>query len=84
MGAGSLVITHRIVNNGFEEIFKEGEHLVVFDDIFREMKEKIDYYLKNREEREKIAKKGFEYVKNNHTYRHRLIKMFEIMGFKLE
>ena len=84
VGAGALVITNRILNNGFEEIFEEGRHLVVFDDIFKEMVEKIDYYLKNREEREKIAKEGFEYVRENHTYRHRLIKMFEIMGYRLE
>jgi len=83
MGAGTLVITHRVVNNGFEELFKENEHLVVFDD-FGEMIEKINYYLKNKEERERIARNGFEYVRNNHTYRERLIKIFKIMGFNLE
>ena len=83
MGAGALVITHRIVNNGFEELFKENEHLVVFDD-FDEMIEKINYYLENKEERERIARNGFEYVKSYHTYRERLIKIFEIIGFKLE
>ncbi len=84
MGWGALVITHRISNNGFEEIFEEGKHLIVFDDIFEEMVEKINYYLTHEEEKERIAKEGFEYVRNNHTYRHRLIKMFEIMGHRLE
>lgn len=84
MSAGTLVITNRIKNNGFEEIFEAGKHLVIFDDILKELKEKIDYYLKNVEEREKIAKAGFYLVKENHTYRHRLQKMFKIMGYRLE
>ncbi len=84
MSSGALIITHRITNNGFEEIFEENKHLIVFDDIFKEMKEKVDYYLKNRKERERISQIGFEYVKNYHTYCHRLKEMFEIMGYKLE
>ncbi|MCP4653002.1 MAG: glycosyltransferase family 1 protein [Candidatus Omnitrophica bacterium] len=84
MSAGALVITHRIIDNGFEEIFRDGKHLIVVDDIFQELKEKIDYYLKNIEEREKIAKTAFEYIHSRHTYRHRLIEMFKIMGYSLE
>ncbi len=84
MSAGCLVITNRIKNNGFGEIFKADKHLVVFDDILKELKAKIDYYLKNAEEREKIAKAGFAYVKDNHTYRHRLLEMFTIMGYRLQ
>ncbi len=84
MSAGSLVITYRIKNNGFSEIFKEGENIIVFDDILKEMKQKIDHYLQNREDREKIALKGFELVNRYHTYRHRLREMFKIMGYDLE
>jgi len=84
MGAGALLINHKIKNNGFNELFKENEHLVLFEDITKELKEKVDYYLKNKEEREKIAYDGFQYVKNNHTYRHRLIQIFKIIGLNLE
>ncbi|MCM8800638.1 MAG: glycosyltransferase [Candidatus Omnitrophica bacterium] len=84
MSAGALVMTHRIKDNGFEEIFQEGRHLVVFDDILKELKQKIDYYLENKNEREKIAYTGFEYVKNNHTYRYRLKEIFKIIGFELD
>jgi spore maturation protein CgeB len=84
MSAGALVITHRIKDNGFEEIFKENEHLVVFDDILKEMRQKIDFYLENKDLRQKIAYQGFEYVKNNHTFRHRLRDIFKIIGFDLE
>jgi len=84
MSAGALVITHRIKDDGFEEIFKENEHLVVFDDILKEMRQKIDFYLENKDLRQKIAYQGFEYVKNNHTFRHRLRDIFKIIGFDLE
>jgi len=84
MSSGSLVITYRIKDNGFEELFKEGKHLIVFDDIFIEMREKVDYYLSNPEERNRIAKEGFEYVRSKHTYRHRLKEIFKLMGYNLE
>ncbi|MGE4356999.1 MAG: glycosyltransferase [Candidatus Omnitrophota bacterium] len=84
MSSGSLVITCRIKNNGFSEIFEEGENIVVFEDILKDMKQKIDYYLQNKEERERITLKGFELVNRYHTYRHRLKEMFKIMGYDLE
>ncbi len=84
MGAASLLVTYRIVDNGFTDLFEEGKHLVVFDDILKEMKEKIDYYLESTDERRKIAEEGFRYVQNNHTYRHRLTQMFKIMGYRLD
>ena len=84
MSSGALVITHKIVDNGFKNILEENKHLVIFDDILKEMREKIDYYLENVGERERIAKQGFEYVKNNHTYRQRLVEMFGIIGYKLK
>ena len=84
MSAGGLVVTNRIIDNGFNEIFEEKKHLVVYDDIFTDMKDKIDYYLTNVKEREKIAQAGFKYVNKNHTYRHRTEQMFNIMGYQLK
>lgn len=83
MSAGALVITNRIRDNGFEDIFKEGKDIVVYDDIIKDMKQKIDYYLKHTDERERISKNGFEYVKQNHTYWNRVNEMFKIMGVNL-
>jgi spore maturation protein CgeB len=83
MSAGALLITNRINNNGFEEIFHPGEHLVIFEDMFRDLKENIDFYLQNITERQRIAKRGFRYTNQAHTYRDRLRKMFEIMGINL-
>lgn len=41
------------------------------------LKEKIDYYLENEEEREAMRTEGFEWVKNNETYTHRAQEMLE-------
>ena len=83
MASGALVITHRIVDNGFDDLFVEGKHLVVFDDIFKDMKDKINYYLNHVDQRIEIAKNGFMYVKNKHTFYNRLVEMFKIMGYDL-
>jgi spore maturation protein CgeB len=39
--------------------------------------EKIKYYLKNEDERKRVAKKGYERVLKEHTFEKRFLKMFE-------
>jgi glycosyltransferase involved in cell wall biosynthesis len=69
--SGSMLITNRIKNNGFNELFEENKDLVVFDS-WKDLKEKIDYYLKNEEEREKIALSGYQKAINYHKYEDRI------------
>jgi glycosyltransferase involved in cell wall biosynthesis len=69
--SGSMLITNRIKNNGFNELFEENKDLVVFDS-WKDLKEKIDYYLKNEEEREKIALSGYQKAINYHKYEDRV------------
>ena len=80
--SGTLLITNRIKNNGFEELFENNKHLVVYDGSYKDLKEKIDYYLKNNEEREKISQEGYRLILEKHTYKHRadfiLSKILEI------
>jgi len=59
MGAGSLCVTHAIP--GIEQLFEPKKHLVTYSG-YRELKEVIDYYLKNPEERKQIADAGQEKV----------------------
>ena len=56
------------------EYFKDGHDLAVYDSA-EEACEKADYYLKNNEEREKIAQNGFEKVKNDFSFEVQLQKM---------
>jgi glycosyltransferase involved in cell wall biosynthesis len=74
--SGSMVITNKIKNNGFEELFEEGKDIVVFEN-WKDLKEKVDYYLKNEEEREKIASNGYEKAIKSHKYEDRVKFMLE-------
>ncbi len=78
LSCGTMLITNRIKENGFSELFEEGHHLVAYE-TKEELMILIDYYLRHDEEREKIARAGYELVKSRHTYRHRLKKIFEVI-----
>ncbi len=73
MCSGSMVLSKDF--DGREDLFSR-EQLVVFsseDDMF----EKISYYLRNDEERERIARSGMIEVLEKHTYKNRVEKMFK-------
>jgi len=81
MSCGCFVLTDHIEDNGFDDLFEDGKHLVTYRDD-RELLRLAGYYLKNEEEREKIAKQGYEWVIQNHTYFHRVQTMFNYIAFK--
>jgi hypothetical protein len=62
MSCKKLVITDRLsTNKQLDEIFKEDEE-IVFYSTKEEALKKINYYLSNEEEREKIAENGYKKV----------------------
>lgn len=70
LGRGGFIIHPHVA--GMEREFKDGEHLVFYNyNNFRQLKEKIDYYLENDEARERIRLAGHQFVKENYTYKHR-------------
>jgi hypothetical protein len=75
LSSKALLITKR-TNNGQEELFKEDVHYVAFESQ-NELLEKIDYYLKNDSERERIALAGNEAVKSSHTLSMRVEELLE-------
>lgn len=81
MSCGCFLITNRIKNNGFNELFKDREHLVVYRND-KELIELIDYYLKNEEERAKIARQGYNLTVSRYTYYHRVQAMLNYIAFK--
>ncbi|QAT16838.1 hypothetical protein BU251_03360 [Candidatus Velamenicoccus archaeovorus] len=83
MGAGAMLLTHRVEGNGIGEIFEEDKHLVMFDDILGEMRKKIDFYLAHPQQRMEIAKNGFDLVNGRHAYQDRLKTLFKTMGIAL-
>jgi hypothetical protein len=67
MACGKLVLTDRLdVAKGLEELFIDGQEIVLYDDMF-DCIEKMNYYNENEEERERIAYNGMAKVIANHT-----------------
>ena len=74
--------TTLLICNRFEDVysnlFKEDIHCVMFDSI-EELREKIRYYLKNKNARQKIIDQAFQYTMTNHTWAHRANKINSIL-----
>ena len=67
MACGKLVITDKLdVIRGLDEVFVEGEEIILYNDMF-DCIEKINYYAENEEERERIAHNGMMKVLHNYT-----------------
>lgn len=77
MSCGRLLLTDHI-GNGLEELFANGKHLVIYEDV-KDLIEKIQYYLENPEEREKIAIRGQREVHRKHKYEDRVEKVLDIV-----
>ena len=77
-GRGAFQIGPRI--DGLDDGFVDGVNCVLYDfGDWDGLKDRIDHYLKAADEREKIRRAGHEHVRQNHTYTHRLERMFEIL-----
>jgi len=67
IACGKMVLTDRLNDNKkLNELFKENEEIVFYDNIV-DCIEKINYYNENKEEREKIAMSGMKKVIENYT-----------------
>ena len=78
IGRGGFIIHPYIV--GMEEEFIDGEHLRFYEyGNFDQLKELIDFYVKNDKEREEIRIRGQVHVMKNLTYRHRWNEILEIV-----
>mgnify|MGYP003655247075 CR=1 FL=1 len=66
---------------GIEDEFVDGEECVYFSRWnFKELKEKIDYYLDEPEERNRIINNGLARVKKDHTLINRCTQVLEIIN----
>ena len=79
LGRGGFLIHPYIP--GIEKEFVDKKHVVFYEyGNFQQLKELIDYYLVNDEERETIRKAGHELVKNKYTYKHRWQQILKELG----
>jgi hypothetical protein len=81
MSCGCFLLTNRIKDNGFSELFRDGVNLVTYS-TDKELFSLVDYYLTHDHKRESIAKAGYELVTGRHTYFHRVQAMFNYIAFK--
>jgi len=73
-GCGSLSLTER--TGDISDYFIPGKEIVTYEGV-EDAVEKIKYYLTHDDEREEIAKRGYERVLREHTYEKRLSDIFE-------
>ena len=78
MASGSFLLTDDSgVASGQAELFTAGEDLGVYD--ATTLVDQVGYYLKNEEERERIAQSGRDKVLRAHTYGHRAEALLEVV-----
>ena len=72
MACGKLVLCDRLHDNKkLHELFTDGEDIVYYDDIV-DCINKMNKYREDSEERERIAKNGYDKVMKNHTQKQRV------------
>jgi len=78
VGSGGFALINKFpCYNGLDMLGRDGVHFVTYDDSPEDAAEKIRYYLKHEDERNKIAKDGQEHFLNHHTYRHRVDRILK-------
>ena len=75
LAAGGFVISDEI--SEIAEVFAGS--VIVYRGV-KDLKEKVQYYMENKEERERLAKKGQEIVLAGHTFAFRVDKICELLG----
>lgn len=77
MGSGGFLLTN--YQPEFAEHFVDGEELVMYTSL-EDAVAKCAYYLEHEEERQEIARKGYEKVRSQFGYESRLLAMFQTAG----
>lgn len=75
-GCGTFLLTNYTPN--LEKLFEIGKEIVVYKDL-NDLDDKVKYYLENEEEREVIAKAGYERSRKDHTYYQRAKTLIDII-----
>ena len=75
LGCGGFLITN--YQGELPEVFEIGRDLIAYESM-EHLKELCAYYLEHDEERQEIARNGYEKVKQLHTYDVRLVQMLDM------
>jgi len=78
-GTRNFLLTSNAEN--LSEYYEDGKEIVIFD-TDEELADKATYYLKNENERNKIAENGYKRTLAEHTWYHRLDEIFNTINVK--
>lgn len=76
-GSGGFLLTGDADN--LTDYYQDGKEIVIYKNT-NDMINKIKYYLKHNEEREAIARAGYERTLRDHTYKKRFNEIFKTIG----
>jgi len=76
-GCGGFLLTSDADN--LTNYYQHSREIVIYKDT-NDMIDKIKYYLKHNEERESIARAGYEHTLADHTYEKRFREIFKAIG----
>jgi 2-polyprenyl-3-methyl-5-hydroxy-6-metoxy-1,4-benzoquinol methylase len=76
VACGSVLVTNDLSDNGQAELFRDGEHLATYREA-DELLDKVAFYLRRGDARERIAAAGRAEALARHTYRHRMEGLLE-------
>lgn len=76
MGSGCFVLSHNY--DEIEKEFEPSNHLVTWSN-FEQLTNFIDYYLVNESERKSIARRGYDHVHKNHSWKARVPEIERIL-----
>jgi spore maturation protein CgeB len=84
MGCKTMLMSKVIDGESiYDGLFTEGEHFVGFKDDLSDFTEKVDFYLSNDSERNRICEAAYNLVREKHCWKHRVDKISEILQEKL-
>jgi GT2 family glycosyltransferase/2-polyprenyl-3-methyl-5-hydroxy-6-metoxy-1,4-benzoquinol methylase len=81
LACGTLLLTNDLHENGQNELFVPDKHLAVYQSS-EDLLDKIAYYLRHEDLRERIAQAGLAEVVRRHTYRHRMESLLRAVSRK--
>jgi len=79
-GCGSFLLTNYV--EGLEQYYDLENEIRCFSSLHN-LRELILYYLRHEDERERIARNGYQRTLRDHTYERRFMDLFYNMGFQL-
>ncbi len=79
LASGSMLLADEAEGSGLTDLFQDKKNIVIYRNK-KELMALADYYLRNDDERERIAAEGMRTVLNEHTYRHRVEDMIRTLS----